>query len=102
MTKKQITAQYTAPGFKPPGTTTALAQRNRLEQNRLKEQDRLNERRFDQYNVRRKAHGLPEIPYADYLARKHGLVDCLRQVRDLKSIPAISAEHRDKIILFTR
>jgi len=44
-----------------------------LEDQRKKEEEARNDRRFDRYNDRRRAAGLPELCYVDYLCRKHNM-----------------------------
>ena len=67
------------------------------EKHRKRDEMLRNEQRFFDFNKRRKARGLPEFKYTDYLSRKHGLAIALE-----KAHKAIQPEHRDNLLLFTR
>ena len=53
------------------------------EQQRRAEEDARNTSRFFQHNRRRRAVGLPTFSFEDYLDRKHGLTQSIRQARKL-------------------
>jgi len=69
------------------------------ENERKSEESRRNEQRFDDYNRRREAIGLPSLPWVDFLARRHGLPPIIQRANRLA---AQKPEHRDNILLFSR
>lgn len=71
------------------------------EKQRKDEESKRNEQRFDAYNTRRQARGLPELPWTEYLARKHRVQQVVDDVTHLAAAGA-TPENRDKITLFTR
>jgi len=71
-----------------------------LEDQRIKEESERNDRRFDKYNDRRRAAGLPELCYVDYLCRKHNMPTMAERTRirphlsRTAAAQATLAEHR--------
>lgn len=78
---------------------TIEQQFERAERTRKIEEAKRNEQRHFDYNSRRRAAGLPELSFSDYLARKYGyhsLIDQINQQRAAKPV------NRDNILLFNR
>ena len=73
---------------------------NHIENQRVAEEAARNERRFDAYNVRREAAGLPPLKWADYIARKHRLHQTVAECK--RHIAAPKPTHRDNIVFLTR
>lgn len=71
------------------------------EEDRRREEAHRNDARFDTYNARRVAAGLPPLSWTDYCLRKHGLDRAINQVCQLAAAET-RPEHRDNVALFRR
>jgi len=73
-----------------------------LEAKRKKEEATRNDERFDAYNNRRQAAGLPRLNLCDYYNRKHGHTKLQPRINQLEADRALQVTHRDNVVLLNR
>ena len=73
-----------------------------LEDQRKREEVKRNDERFDAYNNRRQAAGLPRLSLCAYYNRKHGHTALQNRITQLEAGRALQVPHRDNVVLLTR